>query len=108
MFDSLITAFPDLSAIESKASKMYADKSKVSELLNSIVEDNYILVYQEKDEPKGRRLSYSSHQIKSLLSQEGKILELYVYYKVLENGGYDEVATSVEVIREKTQRMNLI
>ena len=101
MFDSLITAFPDLSAIESKASKMYADKSKVSELLNSIVEDNYILVYQEKDEPKGRRLSYSSHQIKSLLSQEGKILELYVYYKVLENGGYDEVATSVEVIREK-------
>lgn len=44
---------------------------------------------------------YASQQIKSVLTVAGRILELYVYYKALENGGFDEVANSVEVVWNK-------
>lgn len=90
-FNSLIVPYKGI-LDEKKISEYYVSKDDVNDLLDEIIKDNYILL-------NNNSLCFSSHQVKSLLTQEGRVLELYVYYKLL-NAGFDEVATSVEVIRD--------
>lgn len=49
------------------------------------------------DEVKGISFSYSTHQVKEVMVQSGRILELFVYYKLLETGLFDDIANSVEI-----------
>ncbi|MCR5835617.1 MAG: DUF1887 family protein [Lachnospiraceae bacterium] len=46
---------------------------------------------------KGISFSYCTHQVKEVMIQSGRILELYVYYKLLETGLFDDIANSVEI-----------
>ena len=43
--------------------------------------------------------TFCSQSIKDLLTNEGNLLELYVYYELLRSGYYDDVRTGVEVHR---------
>ena len=49
------------------------------------------------DETNKLSFSYSTHQFKDVMTQSGRILELFVYYKLLETGLFDDVANSVEI-----------
>lgn len=73
------------------------------DVLNKLQNNNYIVGLQKDTDDVGDYYSfcYSSHQVKAVLTAAGRILELYVYYKALENGGFDEVANSVEVVWNK-------
>ena len=97
-YNSLVLTPPNTSLLDEKAIKAFAKRDNIINLLEDIITNQYIL--RNKTANGIEFLCYSSHQIKSLLTQEGKLLELYVYYKALENGGFDEVATSVEVVRD--------
>ncbi len=70
--------------------------SDIKTLLEKIRDQEYIrnLSGNEKD---GISFSYSTHQVKAVMTQEGRILELFVYYKLLESGLFDDVANSVEI-----------
>lgn len=73
------------------------------DILNKLHNNNYIVDLQKGTDNVGDYYSfcYSSHQVKAVLTTAGRILELYVYYKALENGNFDEVANSVEVVWNK-------
>lgn len=73
------------------------------DILNKLQSNNYIVNLQKGTDDMGDYYSfcYSSHQVKAVLTTAGRILELYVYYKALENGCFDEVANSVEVVWSK-------
>jgi hypothetical protein len=49
------------------------------------------------NETNGISFSYSTQQVKDVMTQSGRILELFVYYKLLETGLFDDVANSVEI-----------
>lgn len=72
-------------------------------ILNKLQSNSYIVNLKKGSDSFGEYYSfcYASHQVKSILTTAGRILELYVYYKALENGGFDEVANSVEVVWNK-------
>lgn len=73
------------------------------DILTELQNNNYIVNLQKGSDSTGDYYGfcYSSHQVKSVLTAAGRVLELYVYYKALENGGFDEVANSVEVVWNK-------
>jgi len=77
-------------------------------ILSKLQDNGYILNLQKRTDSGGDYYGfcYSSHQVKSVLTAAGRILELYVYYKALENGGFDEVANSVEVTWNKEKVEN--
>lgn len=81
--------------------KEVTDASKVSfgeieSLLKEIQSKGYIRNLSA-DVTTGISFSYSTHQVKDVMTLEGRILELYVYYKILETGQFDDVANSVEI-----------
>lgn len=75
----------------------------LTKLLTDINEKKYIINYTE-NEYNGETLisfTYSSPQIKSLMTNEGHVLELYVYYKALEQNYFDDIASSCEITWNK-------
>lgn len=98
-FDNLIVEKFYVKNIESKEQNI----KEIFSILSKLQDNGYILNLQKKTNSGGDYYSfcYSSHQVKSVLTMSGRILELYVYYKALENGGFDEVANSVEVTWNK-------
>lgn len=71
---------------------------EIIDLLREIGNNNFILNLKTHQSSDSLSFTYSSHQIKSLLTTAGRVLELFVYYKAIENGGFDDVANSVEVV----------
>lgn len=76
---------------------------EVKKILDKLCEDNYILNYvlnkTENSDEKYISFCYSSHQLKDLMTSAGKILELYVYYRLMKIHSIDEIATGVQVKR---------
>lgn len=75
----------------------------IIKILEELHTRNYISDLKSGADGLGEYYSfrYSSHQVKSVLTSAGRILELYVYYKALEYGKFDEVANSIEVTWNK-------
>jgi hypothetical protein len=76
----------------------YADKVKdILKLLES--KFAFITDYTETADENGEVVSftYATSKIKQLLTNEGKILEIYVYHKCLKSGLFDDVATGYEI-----------
>lgn len=69
-------------------------------VLKELNDSNYIINYKEKEYRDETYISftYSSPQIKSIMTNEGRILELYVYYKALEQNYFDDAASGCEII----------
>lgn len=74
---------------------------KAETILQQLADKGYLVNFR-KDyaaDEKNTTISfcYSSPQIKQLLTNEGRLLELYVYYSVLDTGYFDEVRSGMEI-----------
>ena len=99
-YNDLSIVPPSENLINMKAKEKNADAQRVKKLFKKLINDRYIAKYT--DDAQNRFLSYSSFAIKELLTQEGKLLEIFVYYSAIEESNAFEVATGVEVKNKKT------
>ncbi|MCD7854279.1 MAG: hypothetical protein LUG66_01520 [Clostridiales bacterium] len=86
-----------------KVSGLKLDKDRKKEhleLLNFFREINYIMNYKELDGTVS--FTYAGSKIKELLTTAGKILEIYIYHKVMESGEFNDVVCSHEINWEET------
>lgn len=95
-YNSLYTNIISMSTIKSIIDPKNVAFADIESLLRRIEIQGYIRNLSVV-ESKGLSFSYSTHQIKEVMTSSGRILELYVYYKLLESGTFDDVATSVEI-----------
>lgn len=74
----------------------------VEKILDRLSENGYIINLQKNSDENGRyfSFSYTSHQLKALMTSAGRILELYVYYKLINTHYVNEIANSVEIERK--------
>lgn len=95
-YDSLYTGIISSDLIKMKLEKYHLRYSDIKPLLDNVLSKGYIRQFRG-DETKGISFSYSTHQFKDVMIQSGRILELFVYYKLLETGLFNDVANSVEI-----------
>lgn len=96
-YNSLTTGPISPETVKKALESISAGFNDIKPLLLEIAEKGYIrnLVISNANEPFS--FSYSTHQIKELMISAGRVLELYVYYKLLETGRFDDIANSVEI-----------
>ena len=95
-YDSLNTGIISASTIKKVLDPLNTTFANIKPLLDEICEKGYIRNIAG-NEMNGISFSYSTHQVKDVMTQSGRILELFVYYKLLETGLFDDVANSVEI-----------
>lgn len=95
-YDSLSTGIISANVIKEKLNQFHISFSDIKSLLDDLMTNGYIR-HLSGDEINKISFSYSTHQFKDVMTQSGRILELFVYYKLLETGLFDDVANSVEI-----------
>lgn len=95
-YDSLNTGVISAGTIKKVLDSLNTVFADIKPLLNDICAKGYIRNIIG-NETNGISFSYSTHQVKDVMTQSGRILELFVYYKLLETGLFDDVANSVEI-----------
>lgn len=95
-YDSLNTGIINSSTIKKVLEPLNTTFSDIKPLLDEIRDKGYIRNLSG-NETNGISFSYSTHQVKDVMTQSGRILELFVYYKLIETGLFDDVANSVEI-----------
>ena len=98
IFNNLMVCKLEYETLKTEAAKAYVKCEELIDLLEEINKNNFIVNLNKYKDSEDYSFCYSSHQIKSLLTSAGRVLELYVYYKAIENGGFDEIANSIEVV----------
>lgn len=98
IFNNLMVCKLEYETLKTEAAKAYVKCEELIDLLEEINKNNFIINLNKYKDSEDYSFCYSSHQIKSLLTSAGRVLELYVYYKAIENGGFDEIANSIEVV----------
>lgn len=98
IFNNLMVCKLEYETLKTEAAKAYVKCEELIGLLEEINKNNFIVNLNKYKDSEDYSFCYSSHQIKSLLTSAGRVLELYVYYKAIENGGFDEIANSIEVV----------
>ncbi len=93
-YDDLYIRNADISRLTNDE---YVKVMKLAEYFESI---GFIMGLREVD--KKLSLIFATHQIKHLLTVQGRMLEVYTYHKVKETGGFDDAASSFEVNWEGT------
>ena len=71
---------------------------KLLNMLETLYNKNKIICYKVNNNTVS--FCYASPQVKEIMTNEGKILELYVYYKALEENYFDDIVCSYEVSDE--------
>lgn len=95
-YDSLNTGVINSGTIKKVLDPLNTTFADIKPLLDEMCDKGYIRNLSG-NETNGFSFSYSTHQVKDVLTQSGRILELFVYYKLLETGLFDDVANSVEI-----------
>ncbi|MBR4049512.1 MAG: DUF1887 family protein [Clostridia bacterium] len=95
-YDSLNTGVINAGTIKKVLDPLNTTFTAIKPLLDEICDKGYIRSLTG-NETNGISFSYSTHQVKDVMTQSGRILELFVYYKLLETGLFDDVANSVEI-----------
>lgn len=95
-YDSLNTGVINSGTIKKVLDPLNTTFADIKPLLDEMCDKGYIRNLSG-NETNGVSFSYSTHQVKDVLTQSGRILELFVYYKLLETGLFDDVANSVEI-----------
>lgn len=95
-YDSLNTGVINTGTIKKVLVPLNTTFADIKPLLDEMCDKGYIRNLSG-NETNGISFSYSTHQVKDVLTQSGRILELFVYYKLLETGLFDDVANSVEI-----------
>ena len=78
-----------LSENESKDSEEFKNAQNA---FNYLVNKGYIIKLNNRNSSENISFCFSSYQIKHLLSNEGRLLELYAYYQTIEKGYFDEIS----------------
>lgn len=94
-FDSLFTGKIPAGKCNSLLGDFGVGFSQIKALLDEIEKEGYIRDLYVKEGCTS--FFYSTHQVKDVMVQAGRILELFVYYRLLETGMFDDVANSVEI-----------
>ena len=108
-FDSLkVEKLNKRSFISDKQDTSLDFEKRCGDILKKLKENRYISNFRETQNGNDTLISftYSSPQIKSLLTREGRILEIYVYYKALEQNYFDDIANSCEIVWNKDNVSN--
>lgn len=88
--------------IKDNAFSLKEPYESVGKILVRLSENGYIVNLHKSSDENGRYFSftYTSHQLKALMTSAGRILELYVYYQLINTHYVNEVANSVEIERK--------
>ena len=73
-------------------------------LLKYFADKKYLINFTYNN--KKANFIYSSYPIKGLLTQEGRILEIYTYHKARETGFFDDLNSSLEILWENETAKN--
>lgn len=92
-YDSLVVRNLDVS-------KLQTDELN---LMNFLTEKGIITGFKENNYNNTVSFVYSTHQTKELLTNEGKMLEVYVYHKIIETRAFDDVVSNLIVNWEGTE-----
>lgn len=95
-YNSLNTGEISINSLKKVLDPLNVNIADIKSLLEKIEDRGYIRNLSII-ESKGISFSYCTHQIKEVMTSAGRILELFTYYKLLESGMFDDVATSVEI-----------
>lgn len=80
----------------------------VKKTFEYLVKEGYIIISGQPKDDDVFSICFPSSQIKSLLTNEGQLLEIYIYYKTLEEGHFDELKTGLEVHKLKEDKSGYI
>lgn len=91
-------------AANGKETEPHLTQEVIRDFLEKLSADGYLLNYsrtQSREDSSKDIVSfcYCSLPVKELLTNEGKLLEVYVYYELLQSGYFDIVRNGVEVHR---------
>lgn len=110
MFDSLIVSGLSWTAVKtffkSKNKEYLFNQAKTA--FEYLVKEGYVIKNETTANNDELSFCFPSSQIKSLLTNEGQLLEIYSYYKTLDEGYYDEVKTGLEVQKLKEDKSGFI
>lgn len=95
-FDNLFVRNADFKKVPQKLS------GEIEALLTFFREMNYLSHYRADND--GVSFTYASRQIKRLLTQAGRILEVYTYHKIKEFGSFDDVAGGYEIVWDSPEK----
>lgn len=101
-FDSLIVTDLDINYLNKNAISIN-DKNKIIDNLNAFASKGYLINLKLSNEKYS--FCFSSSSIKKLLTNEGFLLETYIYYKIIESNYFDEVCNGT-IITWKNQISN--
>lgn len=86
--------YDDLSVKEADCGTM---QTKAYDLLKYFADKCYLIDLIINENDKKISFTYATHQIKQLLTMEGKILEIYTYHKALESGKFNDIRSGFEL-----------
>ena len=76
------------------------------DLIDYLHQKHYLINLNCDRTAKKVSFTYATPQIKDLLTLEGRILEIYVYHKARETGGFDDIRSSFEIDWAKSLATN--
>ena len=84
------------------------DEELILNMLRNLSEKNYITNYRSNvvDGVTRINFTYPTEQIKHLLTNSGRVLEVYTYHKAIASGGFDDVVSSYEINWNGTEVKN--
>ncbi|MCD7884676.1 MAG: DUF1887 family CARF protein [Lachnospiraceae bacterium] len=101
LFDNLVVTYAPVPG--SKGSSVKETQSR--ELLAWFQEKGYLINLRYAADGKVS-FTFSTRQVKELLTKAGKMLEIYTYHKIRELGSFDDVVGSYELSWEETEIKN--
>lgn len=81
--------------IKSIVGQFHIDYSAIKLILDKASQEGFIR--KLKYENNSFSFVYSTHQIKEIMVAAGRILELHIFYKMIESQSFDSIASSVEI-----------
>lgn len=94
IFDSLLVkALPE----DMLTGAFPSQRERPLQMLRTLYEKGKLVAYHHDKEAKRIRFCYASPQVKQVMTTEGRALELYVYYKALEENYFDDIVCSFSV-----------
>lgn len=102
---SILVKYDRLTVTDFDMTALGSQMKPYDELLNYL-ERKQLIHHLDTSNPKKCNFIFSTRQAKSLLTQAGKILEVYIYHQMRESGYFDDVANSYEIEWDGTQTTN--
>lgn len=106
MKDVVMPFMPFANEPKDKRDKASPESLLIRDFLYKMKEDGYLLNFSHRHADANCTndlvsFTFCSQSVKDLLTNEGNLLELYIYYELLKSGHYDDIRTGIQVHRMK-------